>query len=35
MTEGKYLGHVVSEQVIRTDSDKTEAIKSQHVPDNI
>ena len=35
MTEVKYLGHVVSEQGIRTDPDKTEALKTWHVPDNI
>ena len=35
MTEVKYLGHVVSEQGIRTDPDKTEALKTWPVPDNI
>ena len=35
MTEVKYLGHVVSEQGIRTNPDKTEIIKTWPVPYNI
>ena len=35
MREVKYLGHVVSEDGIRTDPDKTEALKTWPVPHNI
>ena len=35
MKEVKYLGHVVSEQGIRTDPEKVEALKSWPVPHNI
>ena len=35
MREVKYLGHVVSEDWIRTDPDKTEALKTWPVPHNI
>ena len=35
MTEFKYLGHIVSEQGIRTDPDKTEALKTWTVLDII
>lgn len=35
MSEVKYLGHIVSEEGVKTDPDKIEALKSWPVPRNI
>lgn len=35
MSEVKYLGHIVSEEGVKTDPDKIEALKSWPVPKNI
>lgn len=35
MSEVKYLGHIVSEEGVKTDPDKIEALKSWQVPRNI
>ena len=35
MREVKYLGHIVSEEVIRTDPDKIKALKTWPIPQNV